>query len=91
MSVFFTFCIFLSVGIYVLGGLHLVFWFYCSTVVLNWSAGNSITSVQMEHDGMTIKNVLLVCKDGSLKQETLKRTEEAIKRLEQKCEGKKQG
>lgn len=82
VSIFFTFHIFLSVGIYILDGLHLVFWFYCNTVLLNWSAGNSITSVQMEHDGMTIKNMVLVCKDGSLRQEILKRTEQAIKRLE---------
>jgi len=75
LSVFSTFHIFLSEGIYVLDGLHLVFLFYCNTMLLNLSAGNSVTSVQMEHDGKTIKNMVLVCKDGSLTQEMLKRTE----------------
>lgn len=48
-------------------------------------------SVQMERNGKTIKNTVLVCKDGSLRQEMLKRTEQAIKSLEQEHEGEKQG
>lgn len=34
----------------------------------------------MEHDGMTIKNMVLVCKDGSLRQEMLKKSQQAKKK-----------